>query len=111
MSITATVRINRFREVSAKGRGGMQAGVNNAARRIVANAQSRARRRTNYMADSTHMEGGGLEATVVAPAHYSGYMNWGTVHVAADYWFSGAVDEERSRFGEELREILSEAYS
>jgi hypothetical protein len=107
MSLSVTIIRNDIPSLPAKARGGAQRGVNMAAQRIVTTAQSRARVRTGFMRDNTVVEAAAnLQATAHARAPYSGFLDQGTRSIAADHWFSGAVDQERTRLPDDLREII-----
>ena len=105
--IVFEVRYNKVGSLPAKARDAMGSGNLRAAQRIVAAAKQRARVRTGYMrGQTTARRDGLLGATATAGAYYSGYLNFGTRHISPDYWFSGAVEQERANAANDIRSML-----
>lgn len=112
-SIRVQIIRNEVPRYTQEIKGGLQRGVNMSADRIKWRAKNRAKVDTGYMRDSVHVEDSNLNlgtnnvgAQVVSPAFYSGFLDMGTRYIAADHWFTGAVEEEKAAYGDNIRRFL-----
>lgn len=100
------VKTNKLPAISRRVRPAVNNEIHAAGFRIEAKAKVRARKDTGYMAASTANQPGDLSTTVIAPAEYSAFQNYGTRFVPGDSWFSGPVEEETSGLPGRIAEVV-----
>lgn len=102
LSMSATIK-NGFPKAAAATKGEIAKQLRAAGDRAVKLAQSRAKVRTGMMRDYTMVTAATANSvTVSAQMPYSGFLDQGTRYIAADHWFSGAIDQEGAEFIVEL---------
>jgi hypothetical protein len=104
--IIATVRFNKFGKSAAQGKAAQQAMLKEVRDLIVKTAQGNAKVDTGYMRDNTVATAEG----VAARARYSGFLDRGTRYIAADHWFTNAVDQGYLHFNYVSERVLRPAY-
>ena len=96
-TVTVEVRLNKLPAIAGRVPRAATEEIHAAGFRVEGKAKGRAKRQTGAMANTTaNRPAGAMRTTIAAPQHYSAFLDRGTVHIPADYWFTGPVEEERS---------------